>query len=185
MDYNKLLLMTKTQIDENVRKKNRDELARKNATARATGTPAAGAAASETGTGKGVCKQWQKSGSCSRGDNCPWAHTGTGGKGKGKGKGKDKKRGRSSSPNQRAQSPPPKPRSASPEGAKKPCRFYMKGNCNKGKDCEFHHPPKCKFFSSGKCTQGNKCKFFHERTASVAGDSNAAASSGALSLIHI
>lgn len=43
-----------------------------------------------------------------------------------------------------------------------PCRFFMNGECKKGKDCLFLHDDKiCKHFYNGYCKYGDKCKLIH------------------------
>lgn len=47
------------------------------------------------------------------------------------------------------------------------CRYYERGLCTKGKNCEFKHighiPQKilCKFYPLGKCKKGDDCPFLH------------------------
>ena len=47
------------------------------------------------------------------------------------------------------------------------CRFYAKGECNRGSKCRFRHEmPReaklCSFYAKGKCNRGSKCQFRHE-----------------------
>ena len=38
----------------------------------------------------------------------------------------------------------------------------MKGECKKGKDCDFWHPQPCKFIKDGgTCKYGKDCQFVH------------------------
>jgi len=53
---------------------------------------------------------------------------------------------------------------------KSTCLYFLKGNCNFGEKCDFHHPhnmiprdvPRCNFFQRGKCKYGNRCIYIHE-----------------------
>ncbi len=46
------------------------------------------------------------------------------------------------------------------------CKFYVKGNCSKGNNCEFIHQNNiCReYFFEGNCKRNNKCKFIHDFT---------------------
>ncbi|KAI8912556.1 hypothetical protein EDD86DRAFT_201699 [Gorgonomyces haynaldii] len=49
------------------------------------------------------------------------------------------------------------------EQAKPVCRHFIMGNCFRS-DCWFSHDPKqmvCKFWIKGRCTKGNQCEFLH------------------------
>jgi hypothetical protein len=48
------------------------------------------------------------------------------------------------------------------------CKFFAKGNCNKGDACAFSHEqplPKdqiqCRFDQSSSCNKGDECEFMH------------------------
>ena len=41
----------------------------------------------------------------------------------------------------------------------------MKGECTKGKDCQYWHPPPCRYHKAGYCSQGSKCIFMHPHVA--------------------
>ena len=45
------------------------------------------------------------------------------------------------------------------------CKYYIKGRCTQGDECEFMHLASkrevCKFFAVGKCTRGSACRFKH------------------------
>jgi hypothetical protein len=126
---------------------------------------------------QGDCRQFLKTGQCSRGDSCPWTHStdkaaarkgrpfsSDSAKGKGKGKGKS----RSPSPKSKGDGKGGKPkRGTSPSGEKdRPlCRFYAKGTCTKGKECSYWHPSAKKHRSpspaakkSSSSEQGNAAK---------------------------
>ena len=49
------------------------------------------------------------------------------------------------------------------------CKDYLKGECRKGEDCLFKHPPDCKFWLSGNCKRGKRCKFLHRKPNGSAG----------------
>ena len=164
-DYDRLVSMVRTHLEEKRRQKNREELSTKN---QGRAVPAG----ADTGNIKqGDCRNWINVGSCQRGDNCPWKHDA-------KKKGERKGRPRSGSPGKgkpkgggRQQTPPPKktPRGKSPKGNadRPPCTFYKQGKCTKGEDCDFWHVPVCKFFKSGKCNVP-KCAFLHSNPAQPA-----------------
>lgn len=49
------------------------------------------------------------------------------------------------------------------------CRFFLKGHCSKGNNCQFRHvrtdPSKavvCKHWLRGLCKKGDNCEFLHE-----------------------
>ena len=56
----------------------------------------------------------------------------------------------------------PPERGTSPSGKHNatPCKWYYKGQCQKGKACECWHPPPCVHYKRGKCTN-DKCAFLH------------------------
>jgi len=46
------------------------------------------------------------------------------------------------------------------------CKFFQKGNCDRGDNCEFTHrtrpnPEKCKYWGSAPCFKGEYCPFLH------------------------
>ena len=45
---------------------------------------------------------------------------------------------------------------------KPPCRFYLKGECTRDKECDFWHAPPCKHYKANACQLGDKCLFLHE-----------------------
>ena len=53
----------------------------------------------------------------------------------------------------------------SPSGKtdREPCRYYLKGKCEKGDKCDYWHPPVCRDLKKGKCEAGKKCCFLHPR----------------------
>lgn len=46
------------------------------------------------------------------------------------------------------------------------CKFFLTGNCHRGKDCDFSHNTSdfpCKYLhSTGSCEKGNQCRFSHK-----------------------
>lgn len=175
--YDKLLNLLKVFLEERRRRRTRDAL---------KGAPAAkGAAAKGKGKGKnpkakqGDCRSFLKNGKCSRGGDCPFAHDETKansqrgrpterGRGKG-GKSSDRSRGKGSDAQSnrgnitigktRAES---KGKSPSGKLNRKPCFNFLKGECNKGKACDFWHIPVCSFYSQGSCRSGKQCIFVHD-----------------------
>jgi hypothetical protein len=41
------------------------------------------------------------------------------------------------------------------------CKLYLKGKCNKGDDCNYHHHGPCNFFAKGTCERGDDCIYGH------------------------
>ena len=41
------------------------------------------------------------------------------------------------------------------------CKNYLKGKCDKGKACKFHHNGPCHFHAKGNCKRGDDCVFSH------------------------
>ena len=41
------------------------------------------------------------------------------------------------------------------------CKNYLKGKCDKGKACKFHHNGPCVFHNKGSCNKGDDCVFSH------------------------
>ena len=110
---------------------------------------------------------------------CPYNHPKSA---KGIGKGADGKKGKTSKGSStkggkkgKTGDGDNKGRSASPKRTvetdlAKCCKFHLKGECKKGKDCKMHHNGPCKFFASGNCTKGEQCVFTHwnaKNTAAV------------------
>ena len=172
--------MTRAHLERRRLDKNRDDMERKDE------ARYRGAAAKGKGKGKGKkkgdrsaspnrnhgdCHQFLKNGSCSRGEECPFIHD------------KNKAPGRApgSSPNKKSKSKGPPRRGTSPSGKKdsQPCKNFKKGTCDKGKDCEYWHPPKCVFFQKGECRAGTKCVFIHDSKAAPASKKEAEAKAAA------
>ena len=61
-------------------------------------------------------------------------------------------------------------RGKSPSGREncRPCMVYLKGKCEKGKACNYWHPPECTYFKRGNCNRGKKCVFRHCTNANPA-----------------
>jgi hypothetical protein len=175
--YERLLSMIRSQIEDNRRRRNRDEMSHRG---KGRANPATSADPKKK---QGDCHQFMNNGICSR-ENCPWNHPLEHGQRKGSpegrssspngGKGKGGKKGKGGT----SQSPSPQKtaaasqRGTSPKGTKdRPtCSFYMRGACTRGKECDFFHVPVCTHFKKGSCTSGAECKFLHPRpTAATAG----------------
>ena len=41
------------------------------------------------------------------------------------------------------------------------CQNFLKGKCNKGKACTYHHNGVCSFHKKGNCNKGADCVFSH------------------------
>ena len=54
---------------------------------------------------------------------------------------------------------------AKAEEKKFPCRFWRRGSCKKGLDCDFSHEVKiikpCRYWARGTCSYGSECRFAH------------------------
>ena len=72
--------------------------------------------------------------------------------------------------------------SRSPSPRRKPCNNFLKGNCTRGQDCKFEHPPKCRFSPKGECKKGEDCLFLHPKppNSATAGGNSSAGSGQAL-----
>ena len=97
--YEKLMSIVKTHLEDRHKSKMRNQ------NDNTGGSRIAKAAPSTDARKKGDCIQWNKSGTCSRGKNCPWDHvdskkgTRSGSpEGKGRGKGGKRGKGKSNSP---------------------------------------------------------------------------------------
>ena len=121
------------------------------------------------GTGKDkngdpqVCFAWRNTGVCAKKDSgtCNYAHpnsaknTGRPSGDKGKRKGKDGNQKRSSSTSSRngkgggRSSSPATPRAKAVTDTKLLCQNFLKGKCNKGKACTYHHNGVCSFHKKG------------------------------------
>ena len=135
------------------------------------------------GTGKDkngepqVCFTWRNTGSCAKKEagTCVYAHPQSA-KGKGKpgakGDGKNK---RSSSQSRRD----PKGKAGGGKGTGSPrgktvtdvtklCKNFLKGKCNKGDACTYHHNGPCHFHAKGSCKHGDSCVFSHHETVKPA-----------------
>ena len=134
------------------------------------------------GTGKDkngepqVCFAWRNTGVCARKDagTCIYAHpqsaknTGKPAGDKGKGKSKDGKQKRSSSSSRtgakgdaRGRSPSTPRSGKAVTDTKLFCQNFLKGKCDKGKSCKYHHNGMCSFHKKGTCNRGDKCVFSH------------------------
>ena len=142
--------------------------------------------AAKEGPAADDCRTYWWKGACPRGAACAFKHNrmspdakgkgkGTKGpKGAGKGKGKDKDRSQSpgtrrgrteereQSPRRSGSGQPTRGNSPSGKKNRLPCKNHMKGECKKGKDCDFWHPQQCKFIKDGgTCKYGKDCQFVH------------------------
>ena len=127
------------------------------------------------GTGKDkngnqqICSVWRNTGICPKKNEgtCIYAHPESGKNtrkpSKGNGKGKDGKRSSSTSSKGRKGDgrgkSPGTPRGKAVTNPKLLCQNYLKGKCNKGKACSYHHNGPCSFFKKGICNKGDKCVF--------------------------
>jgi hypothetical protein len=142
--YERLLAMVNVHLADKRLKDNREALASKH-----TRGDRATAARSGSPVKTGDCRQFARDGKCSRGKDCPWNHpkrertASPKGKGKGKDKGKGKGKGKDKGKRDRSRSSSPEGRgvrtSAGSESKPKPCHWYLKGDCKKGKDCTLLH----------------------------------------------
>ena len=134
-----------------------------------------GIARPEKGKGKGkgksgetqVCFAWRDKGVCAKLESgeCKYAHPQSA-KGKGKtdskGKGKGcKQRSPSSSRGGKSGGRSASPSSRTVTDPKLLCQNYLKGKCDKGKSCKYHHNGVCTFHKKGICNKGDKCVFTH------------------------
>ena len=54
-------------------------------------------------------------------------------------------------------------RATSPSGKedRPPCRYFFKGSCTKGKQCDYAHRNYCNLYQKGECKNGHKCNYLH------------------------
>ena len=186
--YEKLMTMLKTHIAEKRRAKIRadhDQKARAALTQelKALATPKS---SGKTKASKGDCRQWMSKGTCHKGKDCPFDHDddkrgsrkgrSKTPKGRGRSKGRNRKGNgtpRNGSKNSQNSSGSSKSGKSKGKGAKKrgkspsgkedraPCRFYLQGKCDKGKNCDYWHTPKCIHYQKGNCREGKKCIYLH------------------------
>ena len=136
------------------------------------------------GKGKGkdgkpqICFSWRNNGSCAKKDagTCQYDHP-KDAKGTGRPKG-DSKGGKGNGKQQRSSSTSSKGRgkkgdsgNRSPSPKKKIvtdtnllCRNFLKGKCDKGDSCKYHHNGACRFFAKGNCSRGDACIYGHSTT---------------------
>jgi hypothetical protein len=119
----------------------------------------------------GECRQFLKTGSCSR-DNCPFSHPqDKAGTRKGRpysgsrkrSESKKKGKGRSKSPD-KGKGKGNRGRSSSPKGRKiDVCWSFMIGRCYRGDECWFRHPEPCRQWvqEKGYCKDGQSCRYPH------------------------
>jgi hypothetical protein len=48
------------------------------------------------------------------------------------------------------------------------CKNFLKGKCNKGDACTYHHNGPCHFHAKGSCKHGDSCVFSHHETVKPA-----------------
>jgi len=127
------------------------------------------------GTGKDkngepqVCFAWRNNGVCPKKDagTCVYTHPrDVKGKGKpsdGKGGKGGKRSGSNSSRTSKGGGAGGKgsPRSKAVTDVALLCKNYLKGKCDKGKACKFHHNGPCHFHAKGNCKRGDDCVFSH------------------------
>jgi hypothetical protein len=148
----------------------------------ASNTPNGKGKGAGKGTGKDkdgkpqVCFSWRNNGVCAKKEagTCVYAHPmdvkGKGKPGGAKGDGK-----RSSSNSSRTS----KGGKAGGKGSDTPrkkvvtdlallCRNFLKGKCDKGKQCKWHHNGPCTFHAKGNCNKGDDCIFSHQTPSNAA-----------------
>ena len=118
-----------------------------------------------------VCFAWRNNGVCTKNEDgdCVYAHPPSAkNTGKPKGGGKDGKQKRSSSTSSRGGKGnsgggkgPGSPRGKVVTDPKLLCQKYLKGTCDKGKACKYHHNGPCIFHKKGNCNRGADCVYSH------------------------
>ena len=48
------------------------------------------------------------------------------------------------------------------------CKNYLKGKCDKGDACKYHHNGPCHFHAKGSCKRGDDCIFQHATVPAAA-----------------
>jgi hypothetical protein len=59
------------------------------------------------------------------------------------------------------------PRTKAVTDVKLLCKNYLKGKCDKGKDCKYHHNGPCAFFKKGTCKRGDDCVYQHSSDPAI------------------
>ena len=136
------------------------------------------------GTGKDkngvpqVCFAWRNDGICPKKDagTCQYTHPrdvkGKGKPGGGKGANGKNRSASTSSRGGKGKADSAK-RSASPRtkavtDVSKLCKNYLKGKCDKGDACKYHHNGPCHFHAKGSCKRGDDCIFQHATVPAAA-----------------
>ena len=129
-----------------------------------------------------VCFSWRNNGVCAKKDagTCVYDHPKDAkGIGRPKGKGKDGckngKQQRSASNSSRGGGGKGQSGGGKPGSPRKKivtdksllCRNFLKGKCDKGDSCKYHHNGVCTFFAKGTCKKGDDCIYGHVATTAA------------------
>ena len=173
--YERIMKMVTSHLEFRRRQKTRDDMSQNPRSLAQPSSTKAGGDSKPLQTDRpkqGDCRQFLKTGSCSRGKACPWKHEKEKANArrprspslkKGGGKGQPK-----SSDAKEPRAPTRRGRSPSGKANVPPCRFHAAGTCNKGADCEYWHVPACRFHKNGNCVKGKNCLYLHVNTVNTA-----------------
>ncbi|KAK7323496.1 hypothetical protein VNO77_26972 [Canavalia gladiata] len=68
------------------------------------------------------------------------------------------------------------------------CKFYARGACLKGEQCDFYHERKddiCTYYQKGFCAYGSRCRYKHVKASQASSSANGHQSAASVSMVNL